>query len=298
MNPLRSIVVLVLLVAGLSDAFAWSDAVEAQEQPAKAAFLGVVLDRAEGPGVLVTRVVPKSAAETAGVRARDRIIGIAGAATDTPDDIGDILRKHAAGDSVLLVFRRGNELHVAETELGERTPETVVLRPTKVAKVLDLLRAKKGLVIADIGFGGGWLSLGLADAVGPKGLIYAVEIDRLKVEKMQAQGIPNIKAIHSKKDDVSLPDQSLDIAVLHDVASHVSKEARPSFYASITRALKSDGRLVVFGPHGKARAMLDELGEYGFHAEKEADLGQLSTEELDRRLDEGIRFFYEAPQER
>jgi len=250
------------------------------------------MDRAEGPGVLVTRVVPKSAADVAGLRARDRVIGIAGAATDTPDDVRDIIGKHEVGDSVLLVFRRGSELHVVETSLGERQAETMVQRPTKVAGVLDVLRAKKGHVIADIGFGRGWLALGLADVVGPKGLIYAVEIERSKVELMQTQGIPNIKAIHSKKDDVALPGQSLDIAVLHDVASHVSKAGRPSFYASITRALKSDGRLVVFGPHGKARAMLDELALYGFHAENEAELDELPVEELDKHLKAGIRFLY------
>jgi len=276
MTFIRSIPILLLLAA----------------QSSEPAFLGVGMDQATGPGVLVTRVIADSAAELAGLRVDDQILGIAGTATDSPADATEIIRAHAAGTSVQIVFRRGREMHVVDATLGIRPLNMVAPRSERVAKVVEVLNARPGHVIADIGFGSGWLSRGLAQVVGSEGLVIAVEIDGPKVEQLESEGIANIKAIHSKKDDVSIPPRSLDFAILHDVASHVDKESRPRFHASIARALKDDGRLVIFGPHGKAREMLDELAEYGFHAEDETQLDQLPPERLDERLAQGIRFTF------
>ena len=96
--------------------------------------------------------------------------------------------------------------------------------------------------------------------------------------------------VFSASDDVLLPENSLDTAMLHDVASHVNRSGRPRFYESVARALKADGRLVIFGPHGKARSMLDELVEYGFRAVNAGELDGLSSQDLDARLEQGIVF--------
>ena len=85
---------------------------------------------------------------------------------------------------------------------------------------------------------------------------------------------------------------SLDTAMLHDVASHVGRSVRPAFYQTVARALKPSGRLVIFGPHGSARSMLDELREYGFIPIDDDELATLSEDALDRRLDAGIVFRY------
>jgi SAM-dependent methyltransferase len=95
--------------------------------------------------------------------------------------------------------------------------------------------------------------------------------------------------VFSAPDDVSLPANSLDTAMLHDVASHVDRAGRPRFYESVARALKPTGRLVIFGPHGKAKAMLDELREYGF-----TPLDDLDEADLDQQLQDGIVFRYTA----
>jgi len=109
--------------------------------------------------------------------------------------------------------------------------------------------------------------------------VYAVEIKESKVRRLRRQPVPNVVPVFSSPDDVSLPANSLDTAMLHDVASHVDRAARPRFYESVARALKPTGRLVIFGPHGKAKAMLDELREYGF-----IPLGDLKPGDLDQRL--------------
>ena len=172
--------------------------------------------------------------------------------------------------------------------LGERPPEGDAEHSSELAQVLDFVQPRAGQHVADIGFGAGWLAAGLAEAVGSGGRVYAVEIDRDAVARLRARGLANVEVVHSKRDDVSLPAESLDLAVLHDVASHVRESARPAFYASVARALRPEGRLILFGPHGGARAMLAELAGYGFHAEGAAELAELSERELDARLERGI----------
>ena len=158
-----------------------------------------------------------------------------------------------------------------------------------VIRVLDL---RPGLVVADIGCGTGWLSAEVAKALSPGGRVYAVEIQKAKVEQVRRRGVANIVAVHSKPDDVSLAENSIDVAFLHDVASHVKRRVRPAFYASIALALRPHGRLVIFGPHGKAESMLEELRRYRFIPEREAELAKMSRRELNRQLKQGIRFRY------
>ena len=158
-----------------------------------------------------------------------------------------------------------------------------------VSEVLDV---QPGQVIADIGSASGWLSEAIAETLGTDGLVYAVEIKESHVRSLRARSIPNVVPVFSVADDVSLPANSLDTAMLHDVASHVDQAARPRFYESVARALKRNGKLVIFGPHGKARSMLDELREYGFVPPDDEALAALPREDLDERLQQGIVFRY------
>ena len=161
-----------------------------------------------------------------------------------------------------------------------------------VSEVLDV---QPGQVIADIGSGSGWLSEAIAETLGTDGLVYAVEIKESHVRSLRARSIPNVVPVFSVADDVSLPANSLDTAMLHDVASHVDRAARPRFYKSVARALKPEGRLVIFDPHGGARSMLDELREYGFVPSGDEALSSLSQDDLDERLQNGIVFRYSGP---
>jgi ubiquinone/menaquinone biosynthesis C-methylase UbiE len=172
-------------------------------------------------------------------------------------------------------------------ELGLRPEQESTVRSEHV---IEMLRVRTGQVVADIGCGSGWLCEAIAEAVGPEGTVYAVEIQERLVRPLHRWSPPNVVPVLSLADDVSLPEDCLDTAMLHDVASHISRSARPRFYESLTRALKPDGRLVVFGPHGKADAMLRGLRGYGFVPVDEETLAALPPEDLDRRLKDGIVF--------
>jgi protein-L-isoaspartate O-methyltransferase len=163
-------------------------------------------------------------------------------------------------------------------------------RRERTAHVIEVLQARPGQVIADIGCGSGWLAEAIAERVGAEGTVYGLEIQERLVRRLRRWSGPNVVPVFSAPHDVCLPEACLDTAMLHDVASHVARRARPRFYQSLERALKPDGRLVVFGPHGEADTMLRELRRYGFIPVDDDELAGLSPEDLDQQLNDGIVF--------
>ncbi|MHC5009178.1 MAG: PDZ domain-containing protein [Planctomycetota bacterium] len=257
------------------------------EDPGEPAFLGVQLGR-EGPDrVAIVRTVPDTAADKAGLRAGDVLVKIGGVPTTTRDDVRDTIESHQPGDHVELELLRDGALIIMDVELGRRPEQESTAR---LEHVIEVLQVRPGQVIADIGCGYGWLSEAIAEAVGAEGTVYAVEIQERLVRRLHRWSPPNVVPVLSLPDDVSLPENCLDTAMLHDVASHISRSARPRFYESLTRALKPDGRLVVFGPHGRANGMLRELRGYGFVPVDQEILDAISPEDRDRRLRDGIVF--------
>ncbi len=172
------------------------------------------------------------------------------------------------------------------------TPILAQGREERARHVIEVLDVQPGQTIADIGCGRGWLSVAIAQVVGETGRVYAVEINARWVDAMRERRIANIVPIHSDADDVKIPEDTLDIAVLHDVASHVEKSARKKFYESVVHTLKPEGVLVVFGPHGKARALLADLRSYGWRPDGVDELLARSDDDLDVQLKAGIRFRY------
>jgi SAM-dependent methyltransferase len=259
------------------------------EEMHEPAFLGVELETDREGGVTIRRAIPDSAASRAGLQAGDVLLTIGGVPAGSTDEARDAITAHPAGARVELVLLRDGERVTRQVELGRR-PELAGQRVARAEHVIEVLQVRPGQVIADIGCGSGWLAHAIAEAVGPEGTIYAVEIQERHVRGLRRRPVPNVVPVLSVADDVALPEDSLDVAMLHDVASHIDRGARPRFYESVTRALKRDGRLAVFGPHGRAPAMLSDLRRYGFIPVNDDELTALSPGDLDQRLKDGIVF--------
>ncbi len=246
------------------------------------AFLGVEMDDAGRVGVAIKRVLDDTAAAEAGLLAGDVIMRVDGTSVNSSGGLGKTIGKHRPGEPIELELLRDGETVQMVVTLGR---QRVGRDGSRAAHVIDVLDVRPGQVIADIGFGSGWLSEAIAEKLGPGGFVYAVEIQERAVRQLRGRAPPNVVPVYSLSDDVSLPEDSLDTAMLHDVAAHVDKSGRPRFYATVARALKPDGRLVIFDPHGKTRAMLDELAKYGFTPVEDQE-----PDDLDQWLQSGIVF--------
>jgi precorrin-6B methylase 2 len=113
-------------------------------------------------------------------------------------------------------------------------------------KLLDALKIKPGDVIADIGAGSGYLTFRMAERVGPKGKVLAVDIQSemlaLIRQRMKARKITTVEPIQGTETDPKLPPDNVDLIVMVDVYHEFSYPWEMT--AAMIRSLKPGGRLV------------------------------------------------------
>ncbi len=118
-----------------------------------------------------------------------------------------------------------------------------------------------GHTVLDYGCGAGTFAMPAATVVGPKGKVYALDIDATALatlrKKAQSAGFQNIETILVEKSDLEVPlaHNAVDVALLYDVLQLV--ECKRSLLAELSRVLKPDGVLSVFPMHIGAAAVLE-----------------------------------------
>lgn len=119
----------------------------------------------------------------------------------------------------------------------------------RVDEVIAQLKIAPGSVVVDLGAGTGAFTLPFAAAVGPKGRVYAVEIDRGLVDhiarKASDAGMSQVQSILGKPEDPGLPGP-VDLAFMNDVLHHVSDRA--AYLKQIATYLKPGARFGVIDP--------------------------------------------------
>ena len=125
-----------------------------------------------------------------------------------------------------------------EREKREREERTDLL--------LDALALQPGMVIADVGAGTGYLSRRMAPLVMPGGKIIALDLQPEMVNMLQTgvkrSGLSQIEVKLSMVDDIKLPKNSLDMAIMVDVYHELAFPYE--VMSSIMQALKPRGRIV------------------------------------------------------
>ena len=124
-----------------------------------------------------------------------------------------------------------------EREAREKEERTDIL--------VKWLNLQSGLTIADVGAGTGYLSRRMADAIGAQGKVYAVDVQPEMIGKLKnlSKNHPTIKPILSDVNNVKLPANSVDLAIMVDVYHEL--EYPREVVQSILAALKPNGRLVL-----------------------------------------------------
>jgi ubiquinone/menaquinone biosynthesis C-methylase UbiE len=123
----------------------------------------------------------------------------------------------------------------------------------KPREVLTALGLKSGEIIADIGAGSGYFTFRLAQPVGDKGKIYAVDVSpdmilhiNRRVRELKAT---NVVSILADPDDPLLLDASIDRFFFSDSWHHI--EAQTKYLSLVKRMLKPGGEVVMIDFHKK-----------------------------------------------
>lgn len=121
--------------------------------------------------------------------------------------------------------------------------------------IMDALRIAEGSVVADLGAGGGWFSERLARRVGPRGRVYAEDVQSPMLDAIKGRvdraNLTNVTTVLGSAEDPRLPPTSLDAALIvgsfHEMQFDESGKRRDPvvLLENIARALKPQGRLGV-----------------------------------------------------
>jgi ubiquinone/menaquinone biosynthesis C-methylase UbiE len=114
-------------------------------------------------------------------------------------------------------------------------------------KMREQLGVKPGMVVCDMGCGNGYHTLPLAEMVGEKGKVYAVDVQPEMIEMLKSNiernEVKNIVPINGLYHDPKLPPNSCDMILLVDVYHEFSHPVQ--MLAGMRAALKPDGQLVL-----------------------------------------------------
>ncbi|MFM5931098.1 MAG: class I SAM-dependent methyltransferase [Novosphingobium sp.] len=139
--------------------------------------------------------------------------------------------------------------------------------------VMDLARIAEGTTVADIGAGEGYYTVRLAERVGAKGRVLAVDIDQGAIQRLgqrvERERLDNVSIKTGLPEDPRLPEKSFDrvflVHMYHEVADPYG------FLWRMRPGLKPGGQVIVVDvdrptdKHGIPPALLFcEMGAVGF----------------------------------
>ena len=149
---------------------------------------------------------------------------------------------------------------------------------------------KKGDRVADIGAGSGIYVNLIAEAVGAKGTVYAVDIAQPFLDFIQksavSDGLTNVKTVLGEDKTSNLPDSSVDIVFHSNTYHHF--EYPLTMTRDLSRALVNDGEMYVLDfesvSSGHVRAgkevVISEIESSGFVFVEEIDIPSLQENYL------------------
>ena len=111
-------------------------------------------------------------------------------------------------------------------------------------RIMDALGITSGTTVADVGAGGGWFTIKLANRVGPKGLVYAEDIQREMIESINRRvnrtNLSNVKTIIGTSNNPQIP-TPVDAVLMVDVYGEV--EDPVTLLRNVISQLKKGGRI-------------------------------------------------------
>jgi ubiquinone/menaquinone biosynthesis C-methylase UbiE len=167
--------------------------------------------------------------------------------------------------------RQGRLFPPLDLGLLER-PDRVLWQ--KPEQIMDALHVADGSTVADIGAGAGFFTIRLAQRVGPKGIVYAQDVQSLMLDairrRVQREGLRNVQTVQAHADDPNLPARALDAILMVDAYQEVAN--RVLYLRNLAHALKTRGRIgIVNWKPGRGGPGPDEPNERVERSVVEAD---------------------------
>ena len=176
---------------------------------------------------------------------------------------------------LLFLFAVTTYVTAQELDFTEWEKQTFIKQPPD--KIMDVAGIKPGMIIGEVGAGYGRITLNLAKRTGPKGKIYANDINKEALDSLkrrcESAGLGNVKVVLGQVNAPLFPEGKLDIAII--VWTYHWLDNPVLFLKNLMPALKPDAKVVlvepdpVRGPGGKEHGvslerMKEEAANAGF----------------------------------
>jgi len=132
-------------------------------------------------------------------------------------------------------------------------------------KDLERMLLKEGMTVVDYACGQGDYTIPLAEIVGPKSRVYAVDIQPLAVEvirkKASRKSLHQVTAVLVDSYHTSIPDATADVVLFIDALHYITDP--DALFCEIHRLLKPGGVLCMDPGHlkaGEGRAIVERTG--------------------------------------
>jgi ubiquinone/menaquinone biosynthesis C-methylase UbiE len=135
-------------------------------------------------------------------------------------------------------------------------------RYQKPAEVIDALKLKPGMAVADLGSGSGYFTRRFIEAVTETGMVYAVDVE----PEMLAYAKESVIHMHTaytaefilaQPDNPKLPFESVDLLFVCNTIHHL--ENRSKYFSDLKSALKPGARIAIIDFYPDERS-----GDLGF----------------------------------
>jgi precorrin-6B methylase 2 len=148
---------------------------------------------------------------------------------------------------LFLLLTHANGFAWQEPRIEVETWEVRINLRQPPAKVIDTIGLKPGMVIGEVGAGGGRITLWLAQRVGPNGHVYANDIDEKALSHLKTRcekaGFMNVTTIVGTVTKPRFQPHSLDIAFVTNTYHHLEKPIE--LVKNLLPSLKENGILAI-----------------------------------------------------
>ena len=115
----------------------------------------------------------------------------------------------------------------------------------KPAEIIAAMRVSPGMTVADVGAGTGYFEPYLSRAVGPGGVVFAVDVEpdmvRYLRERASQEKLDNVRPLLADADDPKLAAHGVDRVLLVDTWHHIP--GRDAYLPKLRAALKQGGTI-------------------------------------------------------
>lgn len=134
----------------------------------------------------------------------------------------------------------------------------------KPFEILESLNIGEGMVIGDIGSGGGYFTFEFSKKVGVDGKVYSIDVeenflDFIKNELIK-KGITNVELVKGNQNGVDLPENSVDLFFMRNVFHHLGDQV--TYFKNLKNLLKEDGKIAIIDYNQKSFSFMGLFGHY------------------------------------